>query len=90
MRKLIVTAGAVLLLAACGAGAPDAGTVTDKRYTPSSVENECKGTGAKRKCKLDVDPEVCEFRLKDGEKDGWVEVPCASYESVKVNDWYQS
>lgn len=88
MRKIFAAGAlALALLSGCQA-APESGKVLDKEYTPASTENECKGSGKKRTCKLDYDPAVCQLQLDDNGNIGWVEIPCELYDKYEAGDTY--
>ena len=67
----------LIIIFASGCGKPTSGKIIDKFQEPGSTEIKCTGTGVKKKCKLDTDPPVCRFYLRNTQDEGWFAVDCA-------------
>lgn len=86
-RVMFIAAVAALVLSGCAT--VDSGTIVDKFMEPGSTDLECKGTGIKKKCKIDTDPDACRFQLDNGKDRGWLDVDCATtYREYEVGEQY--
>lgn len=89
MRKIFAASALFLVLALTGCASVDSGKIVDKIKEPGSTDLECKGTGVKKKCKIDTDPEACSFQLDNGKNRGWMDVDCATtYREYEVGEQY--
>ena len=84
---IAIVIGILLLIGAIVFAQPVSGHVQDKRYTAGEWDKDCKGTGKKRKCKTEWEPEVCEILLSGWA--GWTEVPCNEYARIAVGQYYR-
>ena len=83
-----------LALVGCGSSI-SAGTVTEKSYSPEYqyMTQQCAGYNKDGACTVWMPiwhtmPESFTLDLRDGEKDGYVRVSEAEYESYEVGDYY--
>jgi hypothetical protein len=104
MKRLALLIPLVLLIAACGA--PESGTVTDKRFTEAHMEYwtsmQCVSYRADGTCTMsmpmeheDWEPDKWELRLEqcknEGDcKRGWREVTQSVYDDARTGYHYDS
>jgi hypothetical protein len=88
MRKIFAASALLAVLALTGCAEVDSGTIKDKVRESGRTEMECKGTGTKKKCKWEVNPDKCTFQLDNGKDRGWLEVDCREYDFYNVGEHY--
>lgn len=84
---------AIMLLTACSG--PSSGKVIDRAYHGSWSESStsCETKNANGTCKkwdtdVIVHPERCELELTNGNKQGWIDVPCSEFPNYGMGDKY--
>jgi hypothetical protein len=93
-RKALAAVLAVLVLAGC-AGAPQAGTIQDKRHERGFwyTTMQCTGYSGKGYCQTQMpvqhySPPSWAFDLYDGDDHGWRNVDPETYSRYAVGDYY--
>lgn len=97
MKKLLAAGAAlltVLVLSGCGSSISE-GTVTSKDYDPEYqyITMQCMSYNKDGMCTVQIPvthtyPESWTLNLRDGDKEGYVNVSPGEYESYKVGDHY--